>query len=193
MVYKFFDKKLATTCAKNFSGSGVTRANKSVFKSEDILNEQLAEELHKPINRKFGKRKVYSSFKDNILGADLPDIQLISKFNKWRWFFLCVIDISSKYAWVFALKDKKVITNTNTFQKILDESSRKINKIWVDQGSEFYHKSVKSWLQDNKTEKHSTHNEAESVLLKNLLELWRIKPTKIWLQNRKMKMRILLN
>ena len=82
MVYKFFDKKLAATCAKNVSGSGVTRANKSVFKSEDILNEELAEELHQPINRKFGKRKVYSSFKDNVSGDDLPDIQLISKFNK---------------------------------------------------------------------------------------------------------------
>ena len=57
MVCKFFDKKVAATCAKNVSGSGVTHANKSVFKSEGILNKQLAEELHKPINRKFGKRK----------------------------------------------------------------------------------------------------------------------------------------
>ena len=125
------------------------------------------------------------------MGADLPDIQLISKFNKWRLFLLCAIDVSSKYAWVFALKDKLGITNTNTFQKILDESSRKTNKIWVDNWSEFYHKSIKSWLRDNKLEKYSTNSEAESVLLKNLLEVWRIKPAKIWLQYR--KMRILLN
>ena len=51
-------------------------------KSKIMSNSELAEELHKPIIRKFGKRKVYSSFKENIWGADLADMQLISKFNK---------------------------------------------------------------------------------------------------------------
>ena len=90
MVYKFFDKKNA--------GSGI----KSMPQ-----NEQLVEELHKPIIRKFKKRKVYSTFKDNIWVADLADMQLISKFNKEFRFLLCVIDIFSKYAWVVTLKDKK--------------------------------------------------------------------------------------
>ena len=71
-------------------------------------NIQLADELHKPIIREFQKRKVYSSFKDNICGADLADMQLLSKFNKGFRFLLCVIDIFSKYAWVIPLKDKKV-------------------------------------------------------------------------------------
>ena len=71
----------------------------------------------------------------------------LSKFNKGIHFLLCVIDIYSKYAWVIPLKDKKVITITNAFQKILDESGRKPNKIWVDKGSEFYNRSMKSWLQ----------------------------------------------
>ena len=73
----------------------------------DLAMQQLAEELHKPINRKL-KKKVYSSFKDNIWAADLADMQLISKFNKGFLFLLCVIDIFSKYAWVVSLKDKKV-------------------------------------------------------------------------------------
>ena len=64
--------------------------------------------------------------------ADLADMQLISKFNKGFKFLLCVIDIFSKYAWVVPLKDKKGITITNAFQKILKESDRKPNKIWVD-------------------------------------------------------------
>ena len=84
MVQKFFDKKK--------KGSGI--------KNEIKQNQQLAEELHKPIIRKFKKRRVYSSFKDNIWGADLPDMQLIIKFNKGIRFLLCVIDIYSKYAWV---------------------------------------------------------------------------------------------
>ena len=63
-------------------------------------------------------------------------MQLINKFNKAFRFLLCVIDIFSKYAWVVPLKDKKSISIVNAFQKILKESDRKSNKIWVDKGSE---------------------------------------------------------
>ena len=65
------------------------------------------------------KRKVYSSFRDNIWGVDLADMQLISKSNKGLRFLLCIIDIYSKYAWVIPLKDKKGISIFNGFQKIL--------------------------------------------------------------------------
>ena len=64
-------------------------------------------------------------------------MQLISKFNKGFRFSLCVIIIYSKYSWVIPLKNKKGITITNAFQKILKESNRKPDKIWVDKGSEF--------------------------------------------------------
>ena len=125
MVYKFFDKKTA--------GSGLSHTIKSM-----APNEQLAEELHKPIIRKFKKRKVYSAFKGNIWGADLADMQLISKFSKGFRFLLCAIDIFSKYAWVIPLKDKKGVSIVNAFQKSLKRSNRKPNKIWLDKGSEFY-------------------------------------------------------
>ena len=118
MVYKFFDKKSAD------SGVDMHRNNEPPL--------DLSEELHKPIIRKFKKRTVYSRFKGNIWSADLADMQLINKFNKGFRFLLCVIDIFSKYAWVVPLKDKKGITITNAFQKILKESNRKPNKIWVD-------------------------------------------------------------
>ena len=65
-------------------------------------------------------------------------MQLIKNFYKGFRFFLCLIDIYSNYAWVIPLKDKKGITITNAFQKILKESNCKPNKIWVDKGSEFY-------------------------------------------------------
>ena len=70
-------------------------------------------------------------------------MQLISKFNKGFRFLLCVIDIFSKYAWVIPLKDKKCISIVNAFQKILDKSGHKLNKKWVDKGSEFYNNSFK--------------------------------------------------
>ena len=72
-----------------------------------MSNKELFEELHKPINRKFKKIKVDSTFIDNIWDADLANMQLISKFIRGIRFLLCVIDIFSKYAWVIPLKDKK--------------------------------------------------------------------------------------
>ena len=158
MVYKFFDKKS--------EGSGIANNNKNI---------QLADELHKTIIRKLKKRKVYSSFRDNIWGADLADMQLLSKFNKEFRFLLCVIDIFSKYAWVIPLKDKKGISIVNAFQIILKESNRKPNKIWVDKGSEFYNNSFKKWLKDNDTEMYSTNNEGKSVIAERFIRTLKTK------------------
>ena len=155
MVYKFFDKKS--------KGSDVAIK----FVSQ---NQQLAEELHKPIIRKFKKRKVDSAFKDNIWGTDLADMQLISKYNKRVRFLLCVIDdIFSKYAWVVPLKDEKVASIVAAFQSILKQSNRKPNKIWVDKGSEFYNSSFQKWLQDHDIVVYSTHNEGKSVVAERLI------------------------
>ena len=109
MVYKDFDKKSTLLTDKSVSGSGVAN-------NEIKQNLKLAEELHKPIIIKFKKRKVYSGFKDNIWGADLADMQLISKFNKGFRFLLCVIDVFSKYAWVVPLKDKKGVSIVDAFK-----------------------------------------------------------------------------
>ena len=80
---------------------------------------------------------MYSSFKDNIWGVDLADMQLISKYNKRIKYLLCVIDLFSEYEWVFPLKNKKGISFLNAFQSILNNSKIKPNKTWVDQGREF--------------------------------------------------------
>ena len=72
---------------------------------------------------------MYLIFEDNIWGADLADMQVISKFNKGFRFLSCVIDIFSKYASVVPLKDKNGLSTVNAFQKILDDSKRKPNKI----------------------------------------------------------------
>ena len=97
-------------------------------------------------------------------------MQLISKFNKGFRFLLCVIDIFSKYAWVVTLKDKKGVSIVNAFQSILDDSKRKPNKIWVDKESEFYNRSMKSWLQDNDIVLYSTHNEGKSVVVERFIK-----------------------
>ena len=104
---------------------------------------------------------MYSSFKDNIWGADLADMQLISKHNKGTRYLLCVIDLFSKYVWVVPLKGKKGVSIVNAFKIFLDSSERKPNKIWVDQGSEFYKNHFGKWLKDN--DMYSTYNEGKSV------------------------------
>ena len=164
MVSKFFDSKVASPDKKS-EGSGAKHVNTKVIAG----NEQLADELHKPIIRKFKKRKVYSAFKDNIWGADLADMQLLSKCNKGIRFLLCVIDIFSKYAWVVPLKDKKGISIIKAFQSILKQSNRKPNRIWVDKGSEFYNAYFKKWLQDNDIVMYSTHNEGKSVVAERFI------------------------
>ena len=102
-------------------------------------------------------------------------MQTISKFNK-RIRFLCVFDIFCKYAWVVPLKDKKgklQITITNGFQKILDESKCKPNKIWLDKGSEFYNESMKLQLKEKSIKMHSTDNEEKSVAAKIFVRIFK--------------------
>ena len=102
-------------------------------------------------------------------GVDLADIQLLSKYNKGYKFLLCVIDVYTKYASVVSLKDKKGISIVNVFQKIINDSKRRPNKIWVDRGSEFYNNSFKKWLQNNDTAMYSTNNEGKSVIAERFI------------------------
>ena len=124
----------------------------------------LADELHKPVIKKNNKRKVYSQFKDNIWGIDLADMQSLSKKNQGIKYLLCAIDLYSKYAFVIPLKDRKGISITNGFNKIIKQSGTKPNKIWIDQGSEFYNKDFEKCLSDNDVIMYSTYNECKSVV-----------------------------
>ena len=111
MVYKFFDKKFTVEpSALARTGSGFKKL-KNTARNSSIL----ADERHKPIIRKFNKRKVDSQFKDNIWGVDLADMQSLSRKNKGIKYLLCAIDLYSKYAFVIPLKDKNRISIVNAF------------------------------------------------------------------------------
>ena len=130
MVYKFFDKK-------STAGSGTIKPSSLI----------LADELHKPVIKKFKKGKLYSQFKDNIWEVYLADMQSLSKKNKGIKYLLCVIDLYSKYAFVIPLKDKKGISILNAFDKIIKQYNRKPTYIvWVDQGGEFYNNIFKKMV-----------------------------------------------
>ena len=106
IFYKFFDKT----------------SNRSGVDAEP--NYQLANELRKPIIKKFRRRKVYSSFRDNIWDVDLADMQSLSKYNKGIKYLLRTIDLFSKYVWVVPLKGKTGITAINAFQKIISKVAK---------------------------------------------------------------------
>ena len=93
---------------------------------------------------------------------------------------LCFTDNYSKYVRVTSSKYKIGIRITKSLQKLLDASNCKPNKIWVVECSEFSNRSMKSCLKDNDTEDYSAHNEGKLLLLKDLLEFWKIKFT-TWL------------
>ena len=157
MVYKFFYSKVALLDKKTMSGKGIKN------------NKILVEELHKPVIKKFNKRKVYSQFRDNIWRVDLADMQSLGEKNKSFKYLLCAIDLFSKYAFVVPLKDKKGISIVNAFNKVIKQSNRKPNKIWVDQGGEFYNRDFKNWLSSNDISMYSTFNEGKSVVAERFI------------------------
>ena len=149
MVYKFFDKKTV---------SGVS------------VNEQVAEELHKPVTKKFKRRKFYARFKDNFWVADLSEMELLSSKNEDPKYLLCVIGVSTKYKWAKPMKDKKGKTVLKALMEIINESNRKANKLWVDLGREFYNELMKEWLKDNAILIYPTHNEGKSVITERFIK-----------------------
>ena len=131
---------------------------------------QLAEELHKPVKRKFNKRKVLVSGIDKIWAADLADMKAFSGYNQGYSFLLLVIDIFSKYGWIIPLKNKEGKTVAEALKTIFKE--RKPEKMWVDKGKEFYNKNVKDLI-----ELYSTENEEKN----SVVERWiRTIKEKMW-------------
>ena len=130
----------------------------------------LAEELHKPVRRKFKKRRVLVNGIDKIWAADLADMQAFSKFNRGIKYLLAVIDVFSKYGYLIPLKDKTGKSVASALKTIFKE--RKPEKMWVDKGKEFYNKDVKELI-----ELYSTENDEKS----SVVERWiRTTKEKMW-------------
>jgi hypothetical protein len=135
-----------------------------------------SKELHKPIKRKFERRKVVSNGKDNIFGADLVDM---TKLNDGEYrYILTVIDIFTKYAWAIPLKSKSSNSVLEAFKSIIEKSHRKPLKLWVDSGSEFYNTQFLKYLKDNEIDIYSVYNEGHNPVIERFnrtlkTEMWR--------------------
>ena len=99
----------------------------------------------------------------------------MSSNNKKVKYSLCVIDVFTKYAWVKLLKDKKGKRVLNAFMAIVNESNRKPNKLWIDQGRQFYNKFMQEWLDNNYILMYSTHNEGNSVITERFIKTLKAK------------------
>ena len=123
----------------------------------------LAEELHKPVKRKFRKRRVLVSGNNKIWAADLADMQALSEENEGYKFLLLVIDTFSKYGWIVPLKNKKGETMVKAFKTIFEEG-RTPGKLWTDKGTEFYNKKMDDLRKLYDIELYSTENEEKSSI-----------------------------
>ena len=140
--------------------------------------QQLADELYKPIKRNFTWRRVITNGIDKIWCSDLVEMQQFSKWNKGYRYLLMVLDLFSKYGWIVPLKDKKGETVTEAFKTIFKEG-RKPQYLWTDKGKEYYNKNMKELLEKNNITLYSTENEEKS----SVCERWnRTIKTKMWKQ-----------
>ena len=128
--------------------------------------QNLANELHRPIRRRFPKRKVISYGIDNIWAADLVEMGKFSKWNKGIKYLLMVIDVFSKFGWIRPLKDKRGQTVPDAFRSIF--AKRKPKKLWTDKGSEFFNGIMKDLLHKNGVTLYTTENEEKS----SVVERW---------------------
>ena len=136
---------------------------------------ELADELHKPVRKRFPKRYVFVRNVDDIFGADLVDMRALSKQNSNHKYILMVIDVFSKYGWAEPLKFKTGVAVKIALEKIFKEQIPK--KIWADKGTEFYNQTVKSLLTKHNIDLYSTENEEKC----SVIERWnRTIKTKLW-------------
>ena len=151
------EKKDKSTVGKLINVKVKFRLGHPVKKILKFTNE-LAEELHKPVSKKFERRRVNVEGIDEIWAADLIDMQAFSKQNKEIKYLLTIIDVFSKFVWIISLKRKTGQKVGNAFSRILKERSP--SKMWVDKCREFYNKDVQ-----NLVELYSTENEEKSCVI----------------------------
>ena len=142
----------------------------------ELKKKSLAEELHKPIRRKFKKRRVLVNGINKIWAADLVDMQAFTRFNRGVKYLLAVIDIFSKYGWLIPLKDKTGKSVASALKTIFKE--RKQGKMWVDKGKEFYNKDVKDLIT-----LYSTENEENASVVERWIRTMKEKMFKYFSAN----------
>ena len=116
---------------------------------------------------KFLDKKSVSKMGGDLHRSPLIDFDKSGKISKTLSYPL--VDLFSRYAFVIPLKSKTGSAVVDAFKEILNKTERKPNKMWVDQGKEFYNKNMKKWLVDNGIDIYSTYNEGKSVIAERFI------------------------
>lgn len=125
----------------------------------------LAKELHKPVNKKFERRRVISNAVNEIWSADLVDLSEWAPKNNGYKYLLNVIDLFSRYVWSIPLKDKSGKTVLTAFKSIVEDAESSPQKLWVDQGTEFYNKDFLKYLKQINCSIYSTYSENKASVI----------------------------
>jgi hypothetical protein len=127
--------------------------------------ELIGTELHKPVKRKFTRRKVIVNAINDIWSSDLIDMSAWKDKNDGMTMMITVIDLYSRYAWALPIPDKIGKTILEAFKQIEADAGEAPKKLWTDRGSEFYNKDVKTWLTKHKIELYSTYSENKAAVI----------------------------
>lgn len=165
-------KELRVLKPKDFRESIDKNLVQNIIGSKKILGwgikwtDELANELHKPIIRKFRKRKVVANAVDDIWAADLVEMQRFTRQNKGYKYLLMIIDVFSKYGWIVPLKNKTGLSVTAAFKTLFEDQTP--SKLWTDDGKEFYNKDMNNLLEKHNIKIYSTKNEEKA----SVVERW---------------------
>ena len=176
------DKKLVRSIIgkKRKLGLGIDGNDDDDDDDDDVeWSNELADELHKPVRKKYPKRRVYASSVDAIWAADLVEMQSFARQNKGYKYNLMIIDVFSKYGWAIPLKTKTGLEVTRAFQHLWEKKQAQTaipppppppppKKLWTDKGKEFYNKHMSELLRKHDVELYSTENEEKS----SVVERW---------------------
>ena len=133
-----------------------------------VWSNQLANELHKPVRRRFDKRSVFAKQVDDIWDADMVDMSPFSRSNKGYKYLLTVIDVYSKYGWIVPLKTKTGNEFAQAFRKLFHNGHPR--RLWTEKGTEFYNRQVKGVPEASDVMLYSAENEEKS----SVVERWNI-------------------
>lgn len=133
------------------------------------MADEFAHEIHHQVKRKFKRRKVIVTGRDEIWAMDLASMESLASYNDDYKYILCIIDVFSKFAWCVPLKNKTGTSILKAVKDVVSESQRSPEKIWVDRGSEFYNKDFKRWAESNNITIYSTYGESKSVVVERFI------------------------
>lgn len=129
-----------------------------------------ASEIHKRAVKKFPRRRVIVHGIDDVWAIDLASMESLISYNDGYKYILCIIDVFSKYAWAVPLKNKTAATVLEAIKEVVKKSKRICQKIWVDQGSEFYNKYFQAWIKEHNITMYSTHGDSKSVVVERWIK-----------------------